>query len=175
MPDPSSTEDVKDLLGRELQSANAVIMRQMAEISELREALAAVREYRIYIDSDGDGIRMHGPCAETIGCLFGRLFDAYPSMSEDTGLGLLIDAALEHERDKEQLHAAQMQAEGLTQRPRCLPGCDRLDGHDGRDAGACMKDGAELRPAPLRRLSVPADVLVDPLGPEGYWESPGPG
>ena len=23
----------------------------------------------------------------------------------------------------------------------CLPGCDRLDGHDGRDTGACMKNG----------------------------------
>lgn len=29
-------------------------------------------------------------------------------------------------------------------RPRCFPGCSRLDGHDGRDAGACMKDGAVL-------------------------------
>ncbi len=29
-------------------------------------------------------------------------------------------------------------------RPHCLPGCGRLDGHDGRDPGACMKDGAVL-------------------------------
>lgn len=29
-------------------------------------------------------------------------------------------------------------------RPHCLPGCERLDGHDGRHPGACMKDGAEL-------------------------------
>ena len=26
-------------------------------------------------------------------------------------------------------------------RPHCLPGCDRLDGHDGRDDGACMGPG----------------------------------
>jgi hypothetical protein len=26
-------------------------------------------------------------------------------------------------------------------RPYCLPGCNRLDGHDGRDAGACMGPG----------------------------------
>jgi len=109
------SEDVKDLLGRELQSANAVIMRQMAEIAELREKLAVVREYRVYVDEDGDGIRMHGPCAETIGCLFGRLFDAYPAMHEDVGLGHLIDAALEHERDKDRLHADQMRSEGMTQ------------------------------------------------------------
>ena len=30
-------------------------------------------------------------------------------------------------------------------RPYCLPGCDRLDGHDGRDPGACMRDGEEER------------------------------
>ncbi len=28
--------------------------------------------------------------------------------------------------------------------PYCLPGCDRLDGHDGRDPGACMGGGAVL-------------------------------
>ena len=33
-------------------------------------------------------------------------------------------------------------------RPRqhCLPGCNRVDGHDGRDEGACMRDGAVLKP-----------------------------
>lgn len=110
----ANLEDVKGLLGRELQSANAVIMRQAAA-GEPGEALAAVREYRIYIDEDGDGIRLIGPCAETVGCLFNRCFDAYPSMHEDIGLGHLIDAALEHERDKEQLHAAQMRSEGMAQ------------------------------------------------------------
>jgi hypothetical protein len=34
--------------------------------------------------------------------------------------------------------------EWIPARPHCLPGCGRLDGHDGRDPGACMKDGAEL-------------------------------
>ena len=29
----------------------------------------------------------------------------------------------------------------------CLPGCDRLDGHDGRDPGACMRAGAAIEPA----------------------------
>ena len=29
---------------------------------------------------------------------------------------------------------------------RCLPGCNRADGHDGRDEGACMRDGAVLEP-----------------------------
>ena len=29
-------------------------------------------------------------------------------------------------------------------RPHCLPGCDRLDGHDGRDEGACMHAGVVL-------------------------------
>ena len=87
------------------------IAGEIADSGAAAEALAAVREYRIYIDYDGDGIRMHGPCAETIGCLFGRLFDAYPGMREDIGLGQLIDAALEHERDKERMHAAQLRAE----------------------------------------------------------------
>jgi hypothetical protein len=32
----------------------------------------------------------------------------------------------------------------LTGRLRCLPGCDRADGHDGRDPGACMKGGQVL-------------------------------
>jgi len=32
----------------------------------------------------------------------------------------------------------------------CLPDCDRLDGHDGRDAGGCMAGGAVLPPgAPM--------------------------
>ena len=35
------------------------------------------------------------------------------------------------------------------ERPYCLPGCDRLDGHDGRDAGACMRDGEVLTRGPL--------------------------
>lgn len=32
-------------------------------------------------------------------------------------------------------------------RPHCLPGCDRLDGHDGRDPGACMSGGIPLEAA----------------------------
>jgi hypothetical protein len=37
-------------------------------------------------------------------------------------------------------------AEMIPDRPFCLPGCNRLDGHDGRDYGACMKDGKPLCP-----------------------------
>ena len=32
-------------------------------------------------------------------------------------------------------------------RPTCLPGCNRIDGHDGRDEDACMRDGAPLKPS----------------------------
>ena len=32
----------------------------------------------------------------------------------------------------------------MTDRSHCLPGCDRIDGHDGRDFGACMRDGHAL-------------------------------
>ena len=32
----------------------------------------------------------------------------------------------------------------------CLPGCDRLDGHDGRDPGACMANGL----GPLRETGI---------------------
>jgi hypothetical protein len=38
------------------------------------------------------------------------------------------------------------------ERPYCLPGCDRLDGHDGRDPGACMQGGAPLHECILPRL-----------------------
>lgn len=34
--------------------------------------------------------------------------------------------------------------EWIPDRQHCLPDCNRLDGHDGRDAGACMKDGIVL-------------------------------
>jgi hypothetical protein len=45
----------------------------------------------------------------------------------------------------------------------CLPGCDRLDGHDGRDAGACMgAGGGVLYPGPLdlehRHPDIPVNV-----------------
>jgi hypothetical protein len=49
-------------------------------------------------------------------------------------------------------------------RPYCLPGCDRLDGHDGRDAGACMRDGKVLEPGPLdlvhRHPRIPVNVPI---------------
>lgn len=35
-------------------------------------------------------------------------------------------------------------------RPFCRTGCDRLDGHDGRDAGVCTRDGEVLEPGPPR-------------------------
>lgn len=35
-------------------------------------------------------------------------------------------------------------------RPWCLPGCERIDGHDGRDSGACTGEGGVvLTPGPL--------------------------
>lgn len=54
-------------------------------------------------------------------------------------------------------------------RPHCLPGCNRLDGHDGRDPGACMgADGEVLKPGPLdlehRHPDIPVAV---PLRNEG--------
>lgn len=45
-------------------------------------------------------------------------------------------------------------------RPYCLPGCDRLDGHDGRDAGACMTAGEVLTPGPLDLVHRHPDIPV---------------
>lgn len=46
-------------------------------------------------------------------------------------------------------------------RPYCLPGCNRLDGHDGRDAGACMGEGGEvLKPGPLDLVHRHPDIPV---------------
>ena len=45
-------------------------------------------------------------------------------------------------------------------RPHCLPGCDRLDGHDGRDAGACMAGGTVLVPGPLDLVHRHPDIPV---------------
>ena len=33
---------------------------------------------------------------------------------------------------------AGLRFEWVSDRPHCLPGCERIDGHDGRDPGACM-------------------------------------
>lgn len=33
-------------------------------------------------------------------------------------------------------------------RPHCLPGCKRIDGHDGRDLGACLGADGEMLWAP---------------------------
>lgn len=56
-------------------------------------------------------------------------------------------------------------------RPWCLPECDRLDGHDGRDPGACMKGAAELTPGPLdlvhRHPDIPVHVAMR-RKPEGW-------
>lgn len=46
-------------------------------------------------------------------------------------------------------------------RPWCLPGCDRLDSHDGRDAGACMQDGEVLKPGPLDLVHRHPDIAVN--------------
>ena len=40
--------------------------------------------------------------------------------------------------------------EWIPPRPHCLPGCDRLDGHDGRDDGACMGPGGVILRRPKR-------------------------
>jgi hypothetical protein len=51
----------------------------------------------------------------------------------------------------------------MPDRPYCLPGCNRLDGHDGRDIGACMGAGGRvLYPGPLdltrRHPDIPVNV-----------------
>lgn len=47
------------------------------------------------------------------------------------------------------------------ERPWCLPGCNRLDGHDGRDAGACMGwDVGVLTPGPLDLVHRHPDIPV---------------
>ena len=40
-------------------------------------------------------------------------------------------------------------------RSYCLPGCDRLDGHDRRDPGACMRAGTVLSPPGQREGTRP--------------------
>lgn len=65
-------------------------------------------------------------------------------------------------------------SESIPERPYCLPGCDRFDGHDGRDAGACMGPGGEvLKPGPLdlvhRHPDIPVHVPV-----RGVWTYDGP-
>jgi len=45
-------------------------------------------------------------------------------------------------------------------RPHCLPGCNRLDGHDGRDPGACMGEGGVLKPGPLDLVHRHPDIPV---------------
>lgn len=47
-------------------------------------------------------------------------------------------------------------------RPYCLPGCDRLDGHDGRDPGACMRDGTVLSPPGQRQGTLLARMREPP-------------
>ena len=42
----------------------------------------------------------------------------------------------------------------------CLPGCERIDGHDGRDAGACMAGGTVLVPGPLDLMHRHPDIPV---------------
>ena len=44
--------------------------------------------------------------------------------------------------------------------PYCLPRCNRLDGHDGRHAGACMLDGEVLKPGPLDLVHRHPDIPV---------------
>jgi hypothetical protein len=70
--------------------------------------------------------------------------------------------------------------EWIPARPHCLPGCERLDGHDGRDPGACMKDGAELAPEQvtiprwhLDHLLAAATVYIEAFDPEEMLTLPG--
>lgn len=70
--------------------------------------------------------------------------------------------------------------EWIPARPHCLPGCERLDGHDGRDAGACMKDCAELAPEQvtiaryeLDYLLAAATVYVKAFEPDEMMTLPG--
>lgn len=45
--------------------------------------------------------------------------------------------------------------------PHCLPGCKRLDGHDGREAGACAGEGGKvLKPGPLDLVHRHPDIPV---------------
>lgn len=49
---------------------------------------------------------------------------------------------------------------GIPERQNCLPGCNRLDGHDGRDPGACMENGCVLVPGPLDLVHRHPDIPV---------------
>lgn len=42
----------------------------------------------------------------------------------------------------------------------CLPGCNRADDHDGRDAGACKVNGIVLTPGPLDLVHRHPDIPV---------------
>jgi hypothetical protein len=70
--------------------------------AEAEAKLAMVREYRVFIAEEDDEIILSGWCAESIGCLFQRNYDAGRGVT----LGALIDAALEHEGEQgERAHA----------------------------------------------------------------------
>lgn len=46
----------------------------------------------------------------------------------------------------------------MNAREHCLPGCDRLDGHDGRDREACMRGGVVMLPETEISRAVRADA-----------------
>jgi hypothetical protein len=51
--------------------------------------------------------------------------------------------------------------EDLRTQRHCLPGCNRLDGHDGREASACMGEGGVvLTPGPLDLVHRHPDIPV---------------
>jgi len=61
----------------------------------------------------------------------------------------------------------------MPDRPHCLPGCNRLDGHDGHDTGACMMDGRVLYPGPPSGMEIPDfPGLVAHLRSRGYVLNP---
>ena len=72
--------------------------------------LAALREYRVLVDEDGERVVLLGWCAEGIGCLFQRSYDGGRGVT----LGVLLDAATEHEGtqgEEAHVHVAEMAAD----------------------------------------------------------------
>ena len=57
----------------------------------------------------------------------------------------------------------------MPDRPYCLPGCNRLDGHDGTNVGACMSGGRVLYPGPLDLEHRPPDAPAPAPAPPGLF------
>jgi hypothetical protein len=62
-------------------------------------------------------------------------------VSDPAEAGVVCDDCYRHIMARMQAEAPEMIGPGWRgepERPHCLPGCKRIDGHDGRDPGACM-------------------------------------